>query len=285
MGRDTDTQATKPNKGCPSPLWACQHLCTGGLENNLYVQLLCKVNLHTFTRPLIAPTAILPTGICFSLRMHGKCNPEVFPRVQHAYNHTQEKNKIGSLDAVGREESPPQGGKRRTYMRLNSVMEEREWQLGLLHDNSVGVLHHCLHLLLELLEGRLLDHPRVTCIERTINRGTPGPMWCLPHLGLDEISSYLGAGARWPLSKPSSLTRVPARLPLTQGRNPKKNCATAQPKTVSPNHLMLGSTLATVPGATVDWNCSGRITFPRLFLQTKNNHWRAGLCLILSEGS
>lgn len=38
----------------------------------------------------------------------------------------------------------------------------------------------------------------------------------------------------------------------------------------SPNHLMLGSTLATVPGATVDWYCKGLTTFPRLLLWTKD---------------
>lgn len=32
------------------------------------------------------------------------------------------------------------------------------------------------------------------------------------------------------------------------------------------NHLILGSTLATVPGATVDWYCKGLMTFPRLLL-------------------
>lgn len=37
-----------------------------------------------------------------------------------------------------------------------------------------------------------------------------------------------------------------------------------------PNHLMLGSTLATVPGATVDWYCKGLITFPRLLLETQD---------------
>lgn len=34
-----------------------------------------------------------------------------------------------------------------------------------------------------------------------------------------------------------------------------------------PNHLMFGSTLATVPGATVDWNCRGLMTFPRSLLE------------------
>lgn len=33
------------------------------------------------------------------------------------------------------------------------------------------------------------------------------------------------------------------------------------------NHLMFGSTLATVPGATVDWNCKGLMTFPRSLLE------------------
>ncbi len=37
-----------------------------------------------------------------------------------------------------------------------------------------------------------------------------------------------------------------------------------------PNHLMLGSTLATVPGATVDWNCKGLTTFPRSLLGTED---------------
>lgn len=32
---------------------------------------------------------------------------------------------------------------------------------------------------------------------------------------------------------------------------------------------MLGSTLATVPGATVDWNCKGLMTFPLSLLGTK----------------
>lgn len=39
-----------------------------------------------------------------------------------------------------------------------------------------------------------------------------------------------------------------------------------------PNHLMLGSTLATVPGATVDWYCKGLMTFPRLLLGTEDQH-------------
>lgn len=39
-----------------------------------------------------------------------------------------------------------------------------------------------------------------------------------------------------------------------------------------PNHLMLGSTLATVPGVTVDWNCKGLMTFPRLLLEAHNQH-------------
>lgn len=34
---------------------------------------------------------------------------------------------------------------------------------------------------------------------------------------------------------------------------------------------MLGSTLATVPGATVDWYCKGLMTFPRLLLGTKRS--------------
>lgn len=34
------------------------------------------------------------------------------------------------------------------------------------------------------------------------------------------------------------------------------------------NHLIFGSTLATVPGATVDWYCNGLMTFPRLLLTT-----------------
>lgn len=34
------------------------------------------------------------------------------------------------------------------------------------------------------------------------------------------------------------------------------------------NHLILGSTLATVPGATVDWYCKGLTTFPCLLLTT-----------------
>lgn len=37
-----------------------------------------------------------------------------------------------------------------------------------------------------------------------------------------------------------------------------------------PNHLMFGSTLATVPGATVDWYCKGLMTFPRLLLETED---------------
>ena len=37
-----------------------------------------------------------------------------------------------------------------------------------------------------------------------------------------------------------------------------------------PNHLMFGSTLATVPGATVDWYCKGLMTFPRLLLETQD---------------
>lgn len=37
-----------------------------------------------------------------------------------------------------------------------------------------------------------------------------------------------------------------------------------------PNHLMFGSTLATVPGATVDWNCKGLMTFPRLLLEAED---------------
>lgn len=40
----------------------------------------------------------------------------------------------------------------------------------------------------------------------------------------------------------------------------------------SPNHLMLGSTLATVPGATVDWYCKGLMTFPCLLLGTEAQH-------------
>lgn len=61
-----------------------------------------------------------------------------------------------------------------------------------------------------------------------------------------------------------------------QGANSdKKHCCTTNiQKNKStehlPNHLMLGSTLATVPGATVDWNCNGLMTFPRLLLEVKD---------------
>lgn len=37
-----------------------------------------------------------------------------------------------------------------------------------------------------------------------------------------------------------------------------------------PNHLIFGSTLATVPEATVDWYCRGLTTLPRLFLNWGN---------------
>lgn len=33
---------------------------------------------------------------------------------------------------------------------------------------------------------------------------------------------------------------------------------------------MFGSTLATVPGVTVDWYCKGLMTFPRLLLETED---------------
>ena len=42
----------------------------------------------------------------------------------------------------------------------------------------------------------------------------------------------------------------------------------------SPNHLMLGSTRATVPGVTEDWNDRFRITFPLLSLEGTPNKVR-----------
>lgn len=46
-------------------------------------------------------------------------------------------------------------------MSLDSVMQQRHGELALSHHHTVRILLYCTHLLLELLQGRLLDHAGV----------------------------------------------------------------------------------------------------------------------------
>ena len=48
-----------------------------------------------------------------------------------------------------------------TDVGFDAVVQKGHGHFALLHHHPVGVFHHCTHLILKLLQGRLLDDPRV----------------------------------------------------------------------------------------------------------------------------
>lgn len=51
-----------------------------------------------------------------------------------------------------------------THMGFDSVMQQGHWEFTLSHHHTIWILLYCTHLVLKLLEGRLLDHPCICWI-------------------------------------------------------------------------------------------------------------------------